>query len=137
MFIVQCSQWWLPMPTVWRHLQPSSLRRCNPLLNRFTWKLLPPKLDLHLFSKSREGVCILLYLNSVTCSSNVLINFIRVVGIRLQVYVSLNLMSRFGIPKSLDRFSNTMFFLITNMVFKTHFINPWGQSAQIVKFMLP
>jgi hypothetical protein len=27
------------------HLQPSSLRRCNPLLNRFTWKLLPPKFD--------------------------------------------------------------------------------------------
>jgi hypothetical protein len=27
------------------YLQPSSLRRCNPLLNRSTWKLLPPKLN--------------------------------------------------------------------------------------------
>ena len=33
------------------HLQPSALRRCNPLLNRFTWKLLPPKLDLVEVSK--------------------------------------------------------------------------------------
>ena len=30
---------------VWRPPSTLSLRRCNPLLNRFTWKLLPPKLD--------------------------------------------------------------------------------------------
>ena len=65
-----------------------ALRRCNPLLNQFTWKLLPPKLDQNQsFSFLRRCLYPLCYINVVTCNLNVPFNSQGVVDRSLQVYV--------------------------------------------------
>jgi hypothetical protein len=77
-------------PPLLRSPSTLSLRRCNPLLNRFTWQLLPPKLDRLSFSYLWRCLYSLCYLKFVTYNLNALLNSQGVVDLSLQVYVPLN-----------------------------------------------
>ena len=86
------SMWWIPSMVAKMSRSPStlSLRWCNLLLNRFTWKSLPPKLEYSRFPFLWRCLYSHCHFRFVTYSFDALLNSQGVVALGLQGNVPLN-----------------------------------------------